>query len=113
MNGNKTLDAVGPGHMAGKYINDGKISGKSINTRFGSSLRAYTCKTTGSIYKSSVSATKLFGRVKTSMQPTVARSPGLTPRVMEVRVGLTLNPTKNQIQLPKIWLKGTWTFADA
>ena len=51
VNKKKTMDAEGPEHMVGKYINDGKISGKAVNARYGSSLRTFTCKITGRRYK--------------------------------------------------------------
>ena len=41
------LDADGPGHMAGRYINDGVISNRVINARLGSSRVAYICRATG------------------------------------------------------------------
>ena len=41
------LDADGPGHMAGKYINDGAISNRKVNARLCASRNSYTCKITG------------------------------------------------------------------
>ena len=52
VNKNKFLDAEGPGHMVGKRINEGTISGIPNNVRFGASLRSYECKITGRQYKS-------------------------------------------------------------
>ena len=41
------LDADGPGHMAGRYLNDGPLAGIPANARLGSSRRVYKCKKTG------------------------------------------------------------------
>ena len=41
------LDADGPGHMAGRYINDGPFAGIPANARLGSSRQVYKCKKTG------------------------------------------------------------------
>ena len=57
INKNTCLDARGEGHMAGRYINDGKRSGLPTNARFGASLRYYVCRETGRFYVS-VFATK-------------------------------------------------------
>ena len=48
----KYLDAQGTGHMDGRRINEGTISGIPNNARFGASLRSYVCKATGREYKS-------------------------------------------------------------
>ena len=52
VNKSKFLDAAGLGHMAGRRINEGTISGIRNNVRFGASLRSYECKKTGRQYKS-------------------------------------------------------------
>ena len=41
------LDADGPGHMAGRYMNDGPEAGIPANARLGASRRVYHCKKTG------------------------------------------------------------------
>ena len=55
------LNASGPGHMAGRYSNNGSISNIANNARFGASQRVYTCKITGRKWVS-VIATKLISR---------------------------------------------------
>lgn len=57
INSKKCLDAAGPGHMAGRYTNEGTISGLPNNARFSAALRTYTCAATGREY-ASVIATK-------------------------------------------------------
>ena len=52
VNNKKSLDAAGPGHMVGRYMNEGSISGLKNNARFGASLRTYKCKITGREYVS-------------------------------------------------------------
>ena len=44
------LDADGPGHMAGRYMNDGPMAGIRANARLGSSRRVYKCKKTGRLW---------------------------------------------------------------
>ena len=41
------LDADGPGHMVGRYMNDGPLAGIPVNARLGASRRVYQCKKTG------------------------------------------------------------------
>ena len=53
------LDASGPGHMVGRYCNEGSISNIANNARFGASQRVYVCKKTGRSWVS-VLATKLI-----------------------------------------------------
>ena len=50
-NSKRSLDADGPGHMAGKFINDGAISGRTVNARFDSTYGTFICKVTGREYK--------------------------------------------------------------
>ena len=51
VNSKLTLDADGPGHMAGRFINDGRIVNRTVNVRFGASLVTYKCKVTVCLYQ--------------------------------------------------------------
>ena len=44
VNSRVCLDAEGEGHMVGRYTNEGEISGKVNNARFGASQKYYWCK---------------------------------------------------------------------
>ena len=50
VNSKLTLDASGPGHMAGRFIIDSTINGIPTNARFGASRVAYICKVTNRMW---------------------------------------------------------------
>ena len=54
------LDAEGRGHMVGRYTNEGEISGKVNNARFGAQQVYYKCKKTGRAWSPIIAQRKIL-----------------------------------------------------
>lgn len=91
VNKNKFLDTKAPGHMTGKRINEGAISGIPNNVRFGASLRSYVCPKTGreyeSVFKDIYPDQELFTHYgnKKSSGPTRTTPPAQNQRRMTIK----------------------------
>ena len=60
VNSKLCLDATGTGHMVGRYANEGAISGRVNNARFGAQQVCYTCKRTGRLWSPIIATRKIL-----------------------------------------------------
>ena len=60
VNSKMCLDATGSGHMVGRFTNEGAISGRVNNARFGAQQVCYTCKRTGRQWSPIIATRKIL-----------------------------------------------------